>query len=38
MTIDMSEFCITVLATVATTITVAFALCITYWLSVDNDI
>jgi len=38
MTVDMSEFCLTVLATATTVITVVFTLCVTYWLSVDGDV
>lgn len=38
MTIDMSEFCVSVLAIAASCVTVFFMLCVTYWLGVDNDI
>ncbi len=38
MTVDMSEFCLTVLAAATTIITAVFVLCVTYWLSVDNDL
>jgi len=38
MTIDVSEFCLLTLSVTTAVISLTFVLCVTYWLSVDNDL